>query len=63
MTGEELHQICCEGTYGCPRWEMPVQAHRDYYRDKAAEITARLEPLIGAANVKPVVEAVWEVLV
>ena len=62
MTGEELHEIMCNDSRPCARWLGGRSSHRDYYRDRAAELTERLAPEIGAANVKLAVEAVAEVL-
>ena len=62
MTGEELHEIMCADSRPCARWLGGSSGHRDHYRDCAAELTYRLAPEIGAANVKLAVEAVAEVL-
>lgn len=65
MTAEELHEIFCDDIRPCGTWVLGSthgQRHRDYYRDKAAEINERLEPEIGTANVKLAVQTVWEVL-
>jgi hypothetical protein len=62
MSGEELHEIMCDDSRPCARWLGGNSSHRDYYRDRAAELTARLAPEIGAANVKLAVQAVTEVM-
>ena len=58
MTGEELHEIMCDDTRPCARWWVSDSRHRFYYVDQAATLTAQLEPLIGEANIGPVVRAV-----
>ena len=40
MTGEELHEIMCNDSRPCARWLGGRSSHRDYYRDRAAELTS-----------------------
>lgn len=50
LTGFLHDELCCD-TRPCGRWNNPSSGHRQYYRDKACSLIARLEPEIGIANV------------
>lgn len=49
-----LHEESCV-SINCPRY-YPGGKHRDYYLEMAERVWARLEPVIGAANILPVVK-------
>ena len=55
---EDMHESLCgyAGTE-CSRWK-PGSPHRDFYELRAQNLLAALEPLIGIANVMPVMKIV-----
>ena len=55
-----LHDTLCDNREDCRRWGDP--RHRGYYEDHAKAIHDRLEPEIGSANVKLVIEVLIEEL-
>jgi hypothetical protein len=57
-----VHEEMCSDSDrrgGCPRYK-PESAHHDFYQLRAQNLIRELEPLIGIANVIPVVRAVLE---
>jgi hypothetical protein len=56
-----LHAQICNYAFGgrsCRRWDLEGGQHRRHYEQRAAAIIAKLEPLVGIANVIPAVQAV-----
>ena len=53
-----LHEGQC-GRHRCKRYQ-PGNVHHDYYESQAQRISDKLTPLIGAANVLPVVRIVLD---
>jgi hypothetical protein len=57
-----IHGLHCSNTDdkgGCRRYR-PGSPHRDFYQLRAVNLLGELEPVIGIANVIPVVKAVLE---
>lgn len=53
-----LHELLCgHGDGHCARYK-PDSAHHDFYEMRAQNLIEGLEPLIGIANVIPVVKIV-----
>jgi hypothetical protein len=60
-----LHQESCvnwDSRGGC-RMYRPGTKHHDYYRDITGNVWTQLEPIIGTANIIPVVKIVMDELV
>ena len=57
VLAEQIHEHMCNDTPQCAQSE-----HRSYYRDKAENIIAQLEPEIGLANVLDAVRVVLDEL-
>ncbi len=49
-----LHEELCDAAPDCPRLR-PDSAHADYYEMRAQHLIGDMAPLIGVANVLPVV--------
>jgi hypothetical protein len=58
IAADVIHEtMCCDK--GCRRY-IPGNRHHDYYQERASVLTAALEPIIGSANVLPVLRIILE---
>jgi hypothetical protein len=55
-----LHEeLCYTNVNGCPRYRAGHE-HYEYYQQRALVFLERLSPLIGSANVLPVIKILTE---
>jgi hypothetical protein len=57
LAGQVHATMCSYGTGDCSRWR-PGSSHKNFYEEQAQNLFNALEPVIGWANVLPVVQAV-----